>query len=160
MGSANRFADRPEVVKAALAAALTPHVGMMVAAAGGAASRPGWLDNRGQQVFLREVSVVSPLTLLLLGASAEVGPLMAFERVAASVDPTELNQTVAQLLSGNMHINPILQTCHHEVQLEPELSEDEEGKRSAGEGEKSVGTSDREGGVDQEGLPLLAHLLD
>lgn len=50
MGTPNRFADRPEVVKAALAAALTPHVGMMVAAAGGAASRPGWLDNRGQQV--------------------------------------------------------------------------------------------------------------
>jgi hypothetical protein len=45
---ANRFAGRPEVVKAALVAALVPHVAVMVAS--GAESRPGWLDGRGQQV--------------------------------------------------------------------------------------------------------------
>jgi hypothetical protein len=45
---ANRFAGRPEVVKAALVAALVPHVAVMMATA--AESRPGWLDGRGQQV--------------------------------------------------------------------------------------------------------------
>lgn len=48
---ANRFAGRPEVIKAALVAALVPHVAVMTAA--GAESRPGWLDNRGQQVSFR-----------------------------------------------------------------------------------------------------------
>jgi len=62
-----RFADRPEVVKAALVAALTPHLGMMVAAAGGAASRPGWLDNRGQQVTsYHHVSMLPKLGLAIL----------------------------------------------------------------------------------------------
>jgi ATP-dependent RNA helicase DHX29 len=45
---ANRFAGRPEVLKAALVAALVPHVAVMMAS--GAESRPGWLDGRGQQV--------------------------------------------------------------------------------------------------------------
>jgi ATP-dependent RNA helicase DHX29 len=50
---ANRFAGRPEVLKAALVAALVPHVAVMVAS--GAESRPGWLDGRGQQVRLQRI---------------------------------------------------------------------------------------------------------
>jgi len=38
-----RFSGQPEVIKAALVAALTPHISMMVAAAGGLpAARAGW----------------------------------------------------------------------------------------------------------------------
>lgn len=46
----NRFSSRPEVLKAALVAALSPHVAVSLSTAAGTHSKPGWLDSRGQQV--------------------------------------------------------------------------------------------------------------
>jgi ATP-dependent RNA helicase DHX29 len=46
----NRFSQAPEVLKAALVAALSPHVATSLSTAAGTHSKPGWLDNRGQQV--------------------------------------------------------------------------------------------------------------
>jgi ATP-dependent RNA helicase DHX29 len=48
----NRFSQRPEVLKAALVAALSPHVAVSLSTAVGTHSKPGWLDSRGQQVSL------------------------------------------------------------------------------------------------------------
>jgi ATP-dependent RNA helicase DHX29 len=97
----NRFASRPEVLQAALVAALSPQVAVGLSSIAAAHSKPGWLDSRGgavflhpssvvaaltaaqlhhqhvvfleksktSRVFLREVTVVSPLALMLAGSS-------------------------------------------------------------------------------------------
>jgi ATP-dependent RNA helicase DHX29 len=55
----NRFSQAPEVLKAALVAALSPHVATSLSTAAGTHSKPGWLDNRGQQVRRYLVSAVT-----------------------------------------------------------------------------------------------------
>lgn len=65
----NRFAGRAEVLKAALVAALSPHVAVSLSSPGAGHAKPGWLDARGSQVCLHPSSVLAPLTASQLAHS-------------------------------------------------------------------------------------------
>lgn len=46
----NRFCSQSDMLRAALVAGLSPQVALSLSTAAGLHSKPGWIDNRGQQV--------------------------------------------------------------------------------------------------------------
>lgn len=100
----NRFTGRPEVLKAALVAALSPHVAVSLSTLAGAHSKPGWLDSRGQQVWLHPSSVVADLTAAQLHHQHVVyleksKTTRVFLREASCVSPLSL-----MLLSSSLQV--------------------------------------------------------